>query len=92
MPAIHRNGDPRACGATTIVSGQSTVFANEKLVAINGNLSTHGGATLNAGSKNVFIAGVAVVKNTADTASPCSVPHSNTQTAGGSPDVNVGDP
>jgi uncharacterized Zn-binding protein involved in type VI secretion len=22
----HRNGDPRACGATTIVSGQSSVF------------------------------------------------------------------
>ncbi len=92
MPAIHRNGDPRACGATTIVSGQSTVFANQKLVAINGNLSSHGAAALNAGSKNVFIAGVAVVNNTADTASACGIPHTNTQTAGGSPNVNVGDP
>ena len=40
----------------------------------------------------VFIAGVAVVNNTADTASACGIPHTNTQTAGGSPNVNVGDP
>lgn len=26
--AVHRNGDSRYCGATTIVSGQSKVYAN----------------------------------------------------------------
>lgn len=26
--AVHREGDTRACGDTTVVSGQATVFAN----------------------------------------------------------------
>ena len=62
MPPIHRHGDSRVCGATTIVSGQSTVFANEKLVAVNGDPNSHGGGALIAGSKNVFIK-VGVVGN-----------------------------
>ena len=37
MPAIHRHGDARVCGATTIVSGQSTVRANGELVSVDGD-------------------------------------------------------
>ena len=59
--AVHRHGDARACGATTIVSGQSTVFANSKLIAVNGDPNTHGAGNLVAGSNNVFINSIAVV-------------------------------
>ena len=51
MPAIHRNTDPRACGATTIVSGQSTVYANDKLISVNGDPNSHGGGALAAANK-----------------------------------------
>lgn len=94
MVAIHRHGDARACGATTIVSGQSTVYSNGKLVSIHGNLNSHGGGALVAGSKNVFIKGIAVVNHTPDSAAADGAGHppSSTQTAEGSPNVNVGDP
>lgn len=92
MVAIHRHGDARACGATTIVSGQSTVYSNGNLVSIHGNLNSHGGGALVAGSKNVFIKGIAVVNHTPDSAAEDDEGHSSTQTAEGSPNVNVGDP
>lgn len=91
MPAVHRHEDARACGATTVVSGNTTVFANSKLIAINGNLNSHGAGALTAGSANVFIGGVAVVNHTPDSAATDSLDHTNTQTAAGSSDVNVGD-
>jgi len=37
MPAAHRHDDLRVCGATTIVSGQGTVFVNGKLWAVEGD-------------------------------------------------------
>ena len=92
LVAIHRHGDARACGATTIVSGQSTVYSNGKLVSIHGNLNSHGGGALVAGSKNVFIKGIAVVNHTPDSAAADGAGHSSTQTAEGSANVNVGDP
>ena len=97
MPQIHRHSDPRVCGATTIASGQSSVFANGLLVAVNGDQNTHGGGALIAACKNVFIGGKMVVNNSPDNASPdalCAIvgpPHCNPATAGGSPDVFVGD-
>lgn len=91
MPAVHRHEDARACGATTVVSENTTVFANSKLIAINGNVNSHGAGALIAGSDNVFIGGVAVVNNTPDSAATDTLGHSNTQTAAGSSNVNVGD-
>jgi len=94
MPAIHRNGDARACGATTIVTGQSTVFANGKLVSVNGDENSHGAGALIAGSKNVFAEGISVVNNTPDGASADNLLinlHSAPVTASGSPNVFVGD-
>ena len=57
--------------------------------------NTHGGGNLIAGSKQVFINNLLVVNHTPDQANPDSIcpipPHCNPETAGGSPDVNVGD-
>ena len=93
MPAVHRHGDARVCLATTIVSGQSTVYANGRLVSVNGDVNTHGAGALIAGSNNVFAEGKAVVNNTPDAALIDTLGHAPaiTKTNGGSPDVNVGD-
>ena len=93
MPAIHRHTDARACGATTIVSGQGTVYANSLLVSVNGDVNSHGAGALVAGSDNVFAGGKAVVNNTPDLAATDSLGHGPqlTKTAAGSSDVNVGD-
>ena len=63
MPEIHRHGDSRACGATTIVTGQSTVYADGKLVAVDGDANTDGNGNLVAASNNVYIGGKKVVIN-----------------------------
>ena len=39
--AIHRDSDPRICGAATTVTGNTTVFANDLLVAVNGDPNSH---------------------------------------------------
>ena len=96
MPSIHRNTDPRVCGATTTVVGQSNVFANGLLVSVNGDPNTDGGGELIAANKNVYVNGKLVVNNTPDNAAADSLcpipPHCNPQTAGGSENVFVGDP
>lgn len=97
MPAIHRNTDPRTCGATTIVSGQGNVFANNLLVSVNGDPNTHGGGGLIAANNNVYVNGILVVNHSPESANPDAlcVPlggaHCNPQTASGSPNVFVGD-
>ena len=91
MPAIHRNTDPRGCGASTIAVGQGTVFANQLLVSVNGDPNTHGGGSLIAACRQVFAGGILVVNHTPDTSTPDAFPHSVSPTAGGSPNVFVGD-
>ena len=95
MPAVHRHSDSRACGATTVVSGQSNVYANNLLISVNGDPNSHGGGALSAGSRRVYINSIAVVNNTPDGAAADSLcpipPHCAPVTAGGSPDVYVGD-
>ena len=68
MPGVHRNGDPRVCGALTIVTGQNSVYANGRLIAVNGDQNSHGGGNLIAGSNNVFVNNIAVVNHTPDLA------------------------
>jgi hypothetical protein len=46
MPGVHRQDDSRFCGATTIVTGQSTVYVEGKLVAVEGDMNSHGGGAL----------------------------------------------
>ena len=95
MPSVHRDGDGRICGATTIVSGNSTVYANNKLVAVNGDPNSHGGGGLIAGCNNVFVHNILSVNDTADGANPDALcplpPHCGPNTAGGSPDVFTGE-
>jgi len=95
MPAVHRHSDSRVCGATTVVSGQSNVYANSLLISVNGDPNSHGGGALSAGSRRVYINSIAVVNNTPDGAAADSLcpipPHCAPVTAGGSPDVYVGD-
>ena len=95
MTAVHRHSDSRVCGATTVVSGQSNVYANSLLISVNGDPNSHGGGALSAGSRRVYINSIAVVNNTPDGAAADSLcpipPHCAPVTAGGSPDVYVGD-
>ena len=95
MPVVHRDTDLRVCGATTVVSGQSNVYANNLLISVNGDPNSHGGGALSAGSRRVYINSIAVVNNTPDGAAAdalCPIaPHCAPVTAGGSPDVYVGD-
>lgn len=93
MIQSHRHGDGRACGATTVVVGNSTVFVNGKLWAVRGDPNTHGaGGLINTAGKTVFIEGKNVIVNKPDHANPdtlCPIPatHCDPFTTGGSPDV-----
>ena len=95
MPAIHRDTDGRSCGATTTVNGQSSVFANALLVAVNEDPNTHGGGGLIAECNQVFCEGKLVVNHSPDNAAADSIcpipPHCNPATAAGSSDVFVAD-
>lgn len=95
MAQIHRDTDARNCGATTTVSNQSSVFANQLLVAVDGDPNSHGAGGLIADCKQVFCEGILVVNNTPDNANPDSIcpipPHCNPATAAGSSDVFVAD-
>ena len=75
MPEVHRNGDSRACGASTIAQCNN-VFTNNKLTSIDGNPNSHGGGSLNAANPNVYIGGTLVVikGNGASPDSLCPIP------------------
>lgn len=94
---IHRDTDSRTCGATTVVSGQSTVFANNLLVSVDGDPNSHGGGALGAVCNQVFANNIMVVNHTPDGASPDALcpplggAHCGPATASGSGDVFVGD-
>jgi|TARA_R110000796_G_C14340205_1_gene410274 hypothetical protein len=94
---IHRDTDPRVCGAITVVSNQNTVYANGLLVAVDGDPNSHGAGGLIATCNNVYVNGIIVCNHSADSAAPdvlCFIigaPHCNPATAGGSSNVFVGD-
>ena len=91
MAAAQRMTDANTGGGTISSVPQSTVYANSKLLSVNGSsVTTHGtdpavhsGATTANGSSTVFAGGVAV--NRTDDADSCT--HTRT---GGSDDVNIG--
>ena len=95
QPPIHRNGDPRNCGAVTTVLNQTSKKANGQLVAVEATTNSHGNGGLIADCKQVFVEGKLVVNHTPDNAVPDNIcpipPHCNPQTAGGSPNVFVAD-
>lgn len=61
MPGVHRNGDNRACGATTVVTGQSTVFVEGKLFSVQGDPNTHGSGGLIASGSTVRINNLPII-------------------------------
>jgi len=90
MPKAHRNNDSRACGAKTIVEGQSTVFVNSKLWAVVNDPNTHNaGGLINTSGSSVFIEGKNVIVHGPDLAKIDGAGHvlSQDQTAEGSDNV-----
>ena len=91
MAAVQRKTDANTGGGTISSTVQSTVFANSKLVSVNGStVTTHGtypnvhvGVTTANGSSTVFAGGIAI--NRTDDVDSCT--HTRT---GGSDDVFVG--
>jgi len=94
--AAHRQGDSRACGAGTVVTGQSTVFCGGKLASVNGDPDDHGAGALIAQCKNIYINGKlrVVVSNQAAPDSLC-IPlggaHCAPSATSGSPNVFLGE-
>lgn len=95
MAGAHRHGDARVCGATTDVKLQSTVYVNEKLWAVKGDVNTHGGGGLINSGTTVKIAGYEVIVNSPDSAAadslcvPIGPPHCAPSTAAASTDVKA---
>lgn len=92
---VHRDADSRSCGATTIVSGQKTVWANNLLVSVNGDENTHGSGRLVASCNNVYVENEMVVvegndSNADNRCAPLGGDHCNPKATSGSPDVFVG--
>ena len=61
MAYAHRQGDMRACGATTIVSGQTFVNVDGKLWSVDGDKNTHGDGALTTSHSWLTIAGKGVI-------------------------------
>lgn len=91
MPAAHRHGDLRACGAATVVTNQGTVFVNGKLWAVEGDKNTHGNGDLIATGSTITIEGKRIIGHTPDLAIADDFGHvgADDQTAEGSGDVFV---
>ena len=91
MPAAHRHGDARQCGATTIVEGQTTVYANDKLWSVEGDPNSHGGGALIPTVTTVFNEDKPVIVHSPDPAEPDILhPPPPTDTGAGSGDVFAG--
>lgn len=91
MSLIHRNTDSRKCLATTIVSGQTNVYINSLLGAVENDQNSHGnGQLISQSAGTVFINGkkVIVVSDTA-AGDDALHPPGSTDPATGSPNVNI---
>lgn len=74
MPGVHREEDKRFNNSKTIVIGQSTVFVNNKLWAVEGDISTkceEARLIPIYGQKNVYIEGKLVICAIGDAAVCC---------------------
>lgn len=77
MPGAHRDADDRFCTALTIVTGQSTVFVNDLLWAVEGDQNSHGNGQLIAfyGAKNIFVENKLIICAVGDKATPDDFGH-----------------
>lgn len=93
---IHRNGDSRTCGATTVAQ-QTNVRANSRPISIQGDPNTHGGGALRATETvgKVRIGGIPVILQQ-DPASPDALcpplggNHCSPNASSASPNVRAG--
>ena len=63
MAQAHRNGDSRACGASTTVVGQDFVFVEGQLWSVAGDPNTHGGGALIASKTYIKINDIPIIVN-----------------------------
>ena len=92
--AAHRHGDLRACGAITVVEGQSSVYVNGELWAVIGDPNTHDegrltnttGSTIKIEGKEVIVHGPDKTSNGDNAGHPAP---DAPQTAQGSGDVSA---
>lgn len=95
MPQIHRQNDLRSCGATTITT-QDFVSVGGKLVAVQGDLDSHGGGGLIAGLGSFVTINNKPVIVVGDSANPDSLcpllggNHCNPKAATGADFLTVG--
>lgn len=90
MTAVHRIGDLRSCGATTVPLAPKKVFVNGQMISTTGDLNTHGGGALTGGVRRVFAGGLSVV-GVGDLGAGDPVPdHVVSNAATGSPTVYIG--
>jgi hypothetical protein len=63
MPGVHRHGDARYCRAVTVVVGQGSIYANGKLISVEGDPNTHGAGKNKAvyGARNVYLEGKLII-------------------------------
>jgi|TARA_B100001094_G_scaffold182386_1_gene176792 uncharacterized Zn-binding protein involved in type VI secretion len=91
---IHRQGDSRICGATTVTKN-TTVRANNRFISIDGDNNTHGGGALIATDTvgKVRINGIPVIllNDPANPDSLCPIPpHCGPDASSASPNVRAG--
>lgn len=72
MPGAHRDSDTRFCTALTNVVGQTNVYVNGLLWAVEGDPNTHGEGDLIQvyGDRNVYINGKRAICAVGDLAEP----------------------
>ena len=94
MTGVHRNHDSRACGAQTVVTGNTSVFVNGRLVSVDGDPNTHDEGALIADCNHFFCHSTLVVDNfdnaSADALCPATPVHCNPQAVTASDNVFVG--
>lgn len=73
---VHRHGDIRICGATTIVTGQNKVFAGGQLISVVGDPNDHGNGNFLTNGRKVFINGKSVI-GVGDAAETDNASHAN---------------
>jgi hypothetical protein len=94
MAICHRNGDARACGATTVVSGQDFVKVDGQLWAVNGDPNTDGDGNLITSHSWLRINGKGIIVN-GDSANPDDIcfiaggAHCNPSASSGDDLINV---
>lgn len=90
MPEAHLVDGKRTCGGITRSKGNTTVFVNNKLWAVDGDETDHNSGGLKAsGGKEVYVEGKKVVVK-GDPANPDERGHQNPAAADGSGDVSAG--